>query len=229
MTLKIIVATLLLATAALSDTGSSMIVYSAGPNAYFDDHAADIKKFADGFFFVAGDWSDASKRLAPANNPWREALHKNIASLRKAGVSENFLGVSFGEEAAWPSEQTLLGEAGLVKMRTDFAVVGRTAKSLGFRAKCPGLGLETVPILLGALEARRKRGHAAEQLGRLPLERLAIRAESRGGPRRRQREGLGHRNPGHRHHGLDPVERDAGEREGVVSQQDDDPLGSAGR
>jgi hypothetical protein len=133
VTLKIIVATLLLATAALSAPGSSMIVYSAGPNAYFDDHAADIKKFADGFFFVLGDWSEASKRLAPANNPWREALHKNIASLWKAGVSENFLGVSFGEEAAWPSEQTLLGEAGLAKMRTEFAVVGRTAKSLGFR------------------------------------------------------------------------------------------------
>lgn len=104
MTLRTLIATLLLAAAALSDTGSSMIVYSAGPNAYFDDYAADIKKFADGFFFVLGDWSEASKHLAPANNPWREALRKNITSLRKAGVGENFLGVYFSGEGPWPSE-----------------------------------------------------------------------------------------------------------------------------
>ncbi|MCE5306673.1 MAG: hypothetical protein LLG20_03430 [Acidobacteriales bacterium] len=133
MTLKTLFATLLLDVAAWSATGSSMIVYSAQPNAYFDDHAADIKKFADGFFFVLGDWSDASKRLAPANNPWLDTLRKNIASLRKAGVSENLLGVYFGGEGPWPSEQTLLGDAGLAKLREEFATLGRTAKSLGFR------------------------------------------------------------------------------------------------
>ncbi len=133
MTLRTLFTTLLLAVAAWSATGSSMIVYSAQPNAYFDDHADDIKKFADGFFFVAGDWSEASKRLAEPDNPWLEALRKNIASLRKAGAGENLLGVSFGEEAAWPSEQTLLGEPGMAKMRTEFAAVGRAARSLGFR------------------------------------------------------------------------------------------------
>jgi hypothetical protein len=163
MTLKIWFAILLSAVAACGATGSSMIVYSAGPNAYFDDHAADIKKFADGFFFVLGDWSEASKRLALANNPWREALRKNIASLRKAGVSENFLGVSFGEESAWPSEQTLLGEAGLAKMSAEFADVGRAAKSLGFR----GVSIDVeYPYKRYALDhpAWKYKGYTAEDL-----------------------------------------------------------------
>jgi len=130
---RFLFALLLVSVIAWGAAGTSTIMYSAQPNAYFDDHAADIKKFADGFFFVAGDWSEASKRLAPSNNTWLDALRKNIASLRKAGVSENFLGVSFGENAVWPSEQTLLGDAALAKMRAEFAATGRAAKSLGFR------------------------------------------------------------------------------------------------
>jgi hypothetical protein len=163
MTLKTWLAILLSAAAACGATGSSMIVYSAQPNGYFDDHAAEIKKFADGFFFVAGDWSDASTRLASANNKWLDALRKNIASLRKAGVSENFLGVSFGEESAWPSEQTLLGVAGLAKMRAEFAAVGRAAKSLGFR----GVSIDVeYPYKRYALEhpAWKYNGYAAEDL-----------------------------------------------------------------
>lgn len=110
-----------------------MIVYSASPNAYFNDHAADIKKFADGFFFVLGDWADASKRLAAANNPWREELGKNISSLNKAGVSENLLGVYFSGDGPWPSEQALIGEGSLARVRQEFGAVGRAAKALGFR------------------------------------------------------------------------------------------------
>jgi len=134
MWLRIIPTLLFAAAAAWSAAESKTIIYSAQPNAYFNDHASQIKKFTDGFFFVAGDWSEASARLSPAgSNKWLDMLRTNIASLRRAGVDENFLGVSFGEAAAWPSEQTLLGEAGLAKMRAEFAAVGRAARDFGFR------------------------------------------------------------------------------------------------
>ena len=59
------------------------IIYATQPNAYFDDHAADIKKFADGFFFTIGGWDGVTK-LDPA---WIEKARQNLTALRRAGIT----------------------------------------------------------------------------------------------------------------------------------------------
>jgi hypothetical protein len=110
---------------------ASMIVYSASPNAYFNDHAADIKRFADGFFFVTGDWSEASKHLAPGV-PWVDDVRKNVAALRKAGVDKNLLGVYISGDGPWPSVQQLLTDAGMARIKSEYGALGRAAKQLGF-------------------------------------------------------------------------------------------------
>lgn len=76
MILKPVLALLLVSVGACGGAGWSMIDSSVQPNGCLDGHAANIKKFADGFFFVAGDWSDASTRLASANNKWLDDLRK---------------------------------------------------------------------------------------------------------------------------------------------------------
>jgi hypothetical protein len=69
-------------------------------------------------------------KLDPA---WIEKARKNLTALRRAGVTENLLGVGFGEDAGWPSPETLLPEDGAKHMATQFAALGRLAKELGFR------------------------------------------------------------------------------------------------
>ena len=72
----------------------STIIYATQPSAYFDDHAAEVKKFTDGFFFVIGDWSTVARRFAgaegkaPEDQRWLEGALKNLVALRKAGVTE---------------------------------------------------------------------------------------------------------------------------------------------
>ena len=115
------------------------ICYSVQPNPYLTDHAADIKEILDGFFFVAGSWEAVSQRFlggatsAPAGQAWLSMARANLAALRKAGVTENFLGVSFNSDGAWPSPDTLLSESYSKRMAGEFSALGKVAKDLGFR------------------------------------------------------------------------------------------------
>jgi hypothetical protein len=114
------------------------IAYSAQPNSYFNDHAADVAKILDGFFFVSGSWDEsvvANLGLEdgpPAVNDWKEKVRDNLIHLRQTGVTENSLGVSFSDSAPWPSAETLLSEEYCSKFSKHFAAIGRAAKELGF-------------------------------------------------------------------------------------------------
>ncbi|MCC6591505.1 MAG: hypothetical protein IT168_32765 [Bryobacterales bacterium] len=117
----------------------SMIGYSMFPNRYVDDHAPEIKKIYDGFFYSAGTWENARDRFegaSPKDQAWLDAARKNIAALRAAGATENFLTVAFGQDAAWPSPETLLGKEYTATMAAEFGALARVAKSLGFRGLC---------------------------------------------------------------------------------------------
>ncbi|MCX5771411.1 MAG: hypothetical protein NTZ09_14245 [Candidatus Hydrogenedentes bacterium] len=100
--------------AAAAETGPKMLAYSATPNAYFDDHAADAARLYDGFFFVVGSWDEGVTHclgvgdLPPSDPSWRDKVESNIAKLREAGAAESLLGVSFGDSEPWPSPETLL-------------------------------------------------------------------------------------------------------------------------
>lgn len=122
-----------------------MICYSAFPTDYFNDHAQDVAKIYDGFFFVVGSWNDGViNRLgidgqAPKDPAWKILLQKNLTALNKAGVTENLLGVYFPSNGEWPSPQTLLSAAFTNKMARHFAAVARAAKEMGFR----GISIDT--------------------------------------------------------------------------------------
>jgi hypothetical protein len=79
------------------------IAYSAVPNPYFNDHAADVARVYDGFFFVVGSWDEGVRTNiglendSPPTTDWAARVRENLANLNKAGVSENLLGVCFGE------------------------------------------------------------------------------------------------------------------------------------
>lgn len=115
------------------------ICYSVAPNSYLDAHAAEIKKIYDGFFFVVGSWENLTQRFVgddvtpPQDQSWLQAVRRNIASLRAAGVTENLMGVSFNADGAWPSPNKLLGKDYARKMEREFSTLGRVAKDLGFR------------------------------------------------------------------------------------------------
>lgn len=117
----------------------AMIGYSMFPNRYVDDHATDIKKIYDGFFYSVGTWENARARFegsAPRDQVWLDAARKNLAALRAAGATENFLTVAFGQDAAWPSPATLLSKEYTATMIAEFGALARVAKSLGFRGLC---------------------------------------------------------------------------------------------
>lgn len=122
--------------------GPATLCYSAQPNAYFNDHAADIKQIYDGFFFSIGSWEKATQRFvgvngaAPENRTWVEATRANLRSLRQAGVTENFLTLCFTDNGEWPSSQTLLSADYTRTMAAEFGAVGKVAKELGFRGIC---------------------------------------------------------------------------------------------
>ncbi|NOS70272.1 MAG: hypothetical protein HOP33_10115 [Verrucomicrobia bacterium] len=140
--LLIVAAGLLLAATVHGGTGPATICYSAQPNAYFNDHAAGIKKFYDGFFFTIGSWEDCAQRFIgdkgtePKDKTWLETARTNLAALRQAGVAENFLTVYFSDSGEWPSPTTLLSESYTRKMTAEFSAIGKVAKELGFRGVC---------------------------------------------------------------------------------------------
>lgn len=115
-----------------------MIAYWATPNSYFNDHAKEIARLYDGFFFTVGSWDEgATQNLGVETNalapPWKTVAAENIAHLRAAGATENLLGVCFGESAPWPSPETLLSPDYTQKMARQFAAIAREAKVLGCR------------------------------------------------------------------------------------------------
>lgn len=118
------------------------LCYSIQPNGYLDDHAAEVAKIYDGFFFTIGSWEKTAQRFlgagpaAAENQAWVDAARRNLAALGKAGVTENFVSVYFGGDAEWPSPQTLLAEDYTRKMAAEFGAVGKLAKELGFRGVC---------------------------------------------------------------------------------------------
>lgn len=115
-----------------------MIAYWATPNPYFNDHANEIARLYDGFFFTVGSWDEgAAQSLGVETNapapPWKTLASENIAHLRAAGATENLLGVCFGESAPWPSPETLLAPEYTQKMARQFSGIAREAKALGCR------------------------------------------------------------------------------------------------
>lgn len=121
-----------------ADNLPKMIAYSARPNAYFNQRAAEIARLYDGFFFTIGSWDEgviANLGLgdAPATTDWKEQARENLVHLRQAGVTENLLGVHFAQDAPWPSAATLLSADYTARMARHFAAVGKAAKELGFR------------------------------------------------------------------------------------------------
>lgn len=122
-----------------------MICYSIQPNEYLNDHAAAVAKIYDGFFFTIGSWDGGvSQNLSVGENPakspaWMTAAKKNLESLRKAGVTENLIGVHFGQDEAWPSPELLLSQEYTQKMKLHFSAIGKAAKELGFR----GVSIDT--------------------------------------------------------------------------------------
>ena len=113
-----------------------MLAYSAAPTPYFNDHAADVARIYDGFFFVVGSWDDGASKSLGLNGeaaPWKDAVRENLKNLRAAGVTENLLGFCFTDSGAWPSPETLLSEAARARMTAQFGAIAREAKDLGFR------------------------------------------------------------------------------------------------
>jgi hypothetical protein len=130
------------ASAFAADSGVRMLCYSVQPNAYLNDHAREIAGIYDGFFFPVGTWENADRRFVgegqspPEWKDWLDKTRVNLASLRAAGVTENFLTVCFTDNGEWPSPQTLLSRSYTDRMSAQFAAIGRTAKDLGFRGVC---------------------------------------------------------------------------------------------
>jgi hypothetical protein len=116
-----------------------MLAYSASPNAWFDEHAAETAQLYDGFFFSIGSWDGGVTQClglpgAPAADAtWRERAKSNLAHLREAGATESLLTVCFGESEAWPSPDTLRGKEFTEKMARHFGAIGQAARELGFR------------------------------------------------------------------------------------------------
>ena len=123
-------------------SGPATICYSAQPQPYFNDHAADIKRIYDGFFFTIGSWEQTAQRFVgvngakPENQSWVEEARKNLKALRQAGVTENFLTVYFADNGEWPSPKTLLSPDYTRMMAAEFGAIGKVARELGFRGVC---------------------------------------------------------------------------------------------
>lgn len=133
---------MLLSGAATRAEGPLTICYSTQPQSYFNDHAAEIKKIFDGFFFSIGSWENTRQRYigvdgAAAKEPaWRNAVRANLTALRAAGVTENFLTCAFMDNGDWPSPKTLLSADYTKTMAAEFNAIGNLAKELGFRGVC---------------------------------------------------------------------------------------------
>jgi hypothetical protein len=119
-----------------------MICYAMSPNGYLNDHAADIAKIYDGFYFSIGTWDAGTLQSLgvdgqpPRDSQWLKMAEKNLVALRKAGVTENFLTVCFGQDDEWPSPKTLLSAEYTKKIVDHFTAIARTARDLKFRGLC---------------------------------------------------------------------------------------------
>ena len=137
--LSLLVALLLVGVAGAAEP--KMVCFLVQPNAYLDDHAAEVAQIYDGFFFSANTWEDAAQRLtAPQlsdeNRAWLAKARTNLASLRKAGATENFLTVSFASNGEWPSKSVLLDPERVASMAARFGALAKLAKESGFRGLC---------------------------------------------------------------------------------------------
>ncbi|MCE5307693.1 MAG: hypothetical protein LLG20_08620 [Acidobacteriales bacterium] len=118
------------------------ICFSTAPNAYLTDHAAEIKKSYDGFFFNGGSWEDAAKRFVGVNGAkpeaqaWMDEARRNLAALRRAGATENFLTILYPGEGEWPTPERLLSSDYTKHKAEQYAAIGLTARRLGFRGVC---------------------------------------------------------------------------------------------
>jgi hypothetical protein len=124
--------------------GPAMIAYSAHPNEYMVNHADEIRGLYDGFYFPAGSWDQAVSRLLGTDSPpedsaWLPFMQRTIDALRVEGITENFLGVSFGSNDPWPSSDTILSTEYTAKFHRHFSAIGEVAKKLGFR----GVSIDT--------------------------------------------------------------------------------------
>ncbi len=123
----------------ISANTPKMLCYSIQPNDYVNDHAEEIAEMFDGFFYIVGSWdSGVTQRLGldgvkAKDLNWMKDTRKNIRALKKAGATENLLGVSFGQTEEWPSSETLLSEKFTQKMVNHFGRIAEAAKELGFR------------------------------------------------------------------------------------------------
>jgi len=106
-----------------------------------DDHAGDVARIYDGFFFNIGSWEDGIPRFLgldrnPEDREWSDRARLNVAALNAAGAGENFLTVHFPADGQWPSSQALLSRSYSEKMSSHFGALGRAAADLGFRGVC---------------------------------------------------------------------------------------------
>lgn len=135
----------------------AMLWYCVSPNAYFNDHAAELKGRYDGYFFVLWSWDTGVASIlgadgnAPTNPDWWPLATRNVAALRAHGITENFAAVTFGSNEEWPSAQLLRSEEWTAKMRGRFETLGRATKAAGFK----GVSLDMeYPYQRYALDAR---------------------------------------------------------------------------
>ncbi len=119
-----------------------MICYAADPNPYLNDHAEEIKQIYDGLFFSIGSWDFGVINVLGVDGValkdplWKVKVAENLTALKKAGVTENFLTVSFGAGDEYPSAETILSESYTMKMSAHFSAIGKAAKELGFCGVC---------------------------------------------------------------------------------------------
>jgi len=118
------------------------LAYSARPNPYLTDHAADVASLYDGLIFPLGDWERSIPKLlgvdgrAPLDSSWLAEARRNLAALRRAGATENLLDVSFAANGTWPTQETLLSPEFAAKMARYFGRLAEVAHDLGFRGVC---------------------------------------------------------------------------------------------
>jgi hypothetical protein len=120
-----------------------MICYAAYPNRYLNDYASDIAhRGYGGLFFSIGSWDTGVTNILgvdgaePKDTQWKILVRENLTALKKAGVTENLLTVSFDSNHEYPSPETVLSKSYTEKMSNHFAVIGKAAKELGFRGVC---------------------------------------------------------------------------------------------
>ncbi|MCC6698708.1 MAG: hypothetical protein IT365_23995 [Candidatus Hydrogenedentes bacterium] len=114
------------------------IAYNASPTPYFNEHAADVARIYDGFFFTVGSWDEGAgaalglNSTPPSPTEWKNLVRENLRHLNEAGASANLLGVHFGDSEEWPSPETLLAPEYGDKMAERFGAIAREAKELAF-------------------------------------------------------------------------------------------------